>query len=806
MKDRTLTISVCRRRTDLVYKHEEITWSDLCARLSKTTRTAETVAEYKARSRDDQTAIKDVGGFVLGDLKDGRRSRTTILSRSAVCLDIDFAPADMWEQFTMLFSWAAAIYSTHKHTQKTPKFRLIIPLSRDVSPEEWEAISRRIADDYLDIEWCDDTTFRPSQMMFWPSTSSDGEYVFEKQEGELLDPDEILNLYGDRWDDISFWPFSSREKQTKAVEAKKAGDPLAKNGPVGWFCRAYTIQEAIEEFIPDVYAPTDNENRWTYTAGTSAGGLVIYDSGTLAYSNHMSDPCGDAHCVNAFDMVRIHNFGHLDQGSKAFGVNLPSYKAMVDLVGKDPKVQQVKAAEMFTARSDGMSEDEDETGIDAETYRKENADWQSLLSFHPKTGKIEETIENVVIILENDTKLKEIGRYNEFQDFAEKTGTLPWWKWDPFHIEWTDTDTKELMLYLEKYYGIKSERIIKHGRDLVHMRRKFHPVRDYLDGLKWDGIERLDTLLIDYMSAEDTPYVRAVTRKALTAAVKRIYEPGCKMDYVLTLAGRQGLKKTSFFRNLVPDPSWFSDSLDTFQGKEAYEALQGSWILEIAELSAAKRSDVERTKQFITKQDDKYRKAYAEKQGRYRRQCVFVATTNSADFLRDMTGNRRWWIVPIEGGGIKDAAVDLEFERDQIFAEAKYRYLQGEQLYLPDEVEAQANAMQEEYTYRSVKYDQVAEFLDLELPEDWGDLSVEARRMWLDARDKPGVQKRDKVCLLEIWVELFDGQRGNFPNVEQRELTDILLKLGWKRSNSALSFKPQYGKQRAFLRPKNWKQ
>ena len=804
MKDRSLKIAVCRRRSDLIYSNQKMAWSDLCTRISQTKRTAETVAEFKAMSKDDQSAIKDVGGFVLGDLEGGKRSKTTILSRSAICLDLDFAPPELWEQLTMLFSWAVAIYSTHKHTPKSPKYRVLIPLTRDVSPDEYEAIGRKIADDYMDLEWCDDTTFQPSRMMFWPSTSSDGEYVFEKQDGDLLDPDEILSLYGGRWADVSLWPFSSRAERKRETKAKKVADALSKGGLIGWFCKAYTIQEAIETFIPDVYTPTDKDNRWTYAAGTSAGGLVIYDNCTQAYSNHATDPAGDLHCMNAFDLVRVHKFGHLDAGSKGFGANQPSYKAMVEMVQQDPKVRQIQAAEMFDAQVEAQTEDE--TGIDAETYRKENASWQGLLSRHPKTGKIEETIENVVIILENDTKLKELGRYNEFHDFPEKTGALPWWKWDPFSKEWSDTDTKELMLYLEKFYDIRSERIIKCGRDLIHMRRKFHPVRDYLNGLEWDGIERLDTLLIDYMGAEDTVYTRAVTRKTLTAAVKRIYEPGCKMDYVLTLAGRQGLKKTSFFRNLVPDPSWFSDSLDTFQGKEAYEALQGSWILELAELSAAKRSDVERTKQFITKQDDKYRKAYAEKQGRYRRQCIFVATTNSADFLRDMTGNRRWWIVPAAGKGIKDAVEDLPEERDQLFAEAKYRYEQGETLYLPDEIEGMANEMQEEYTYRSVKYDQIAEFLELELPEGWTDLDVTARRMWLDTRDKPGVQKRDKVCLLEIWMEVFEGTRSNFPNTDQREIADILLKIGWVKGKANRRFGKEYGQQRPYLRPHSCKQ
>lgn len=806
MKDVKLQICTCKRRTDTVYHYETVMWSELCERLRSTKRTAETLAEYKKKPKADQDAIKDVGGYVLGDLEGGKRSSRTVRSRSAITLDLDFAPMEFWTGFSLMNDFAACCYSTHKHQKTSPKFRLIIPLTRSVSPDEYEAISRWIASsDGMEIDWCDDTTFQPSRMMFWPSTSSDGEYFFEVQDGDILDPQMILDSYEGFWNDISRWAYSTRVLEKRQKEAaSKQKDPLEKKGAVGNFCRTYTIQEAIETYLPDIYTPTDKDNRWSYTAGTTSGGLVIYDQDTLAYSNHASDPAGQMHCVNAFDLVRIHKFGERDQNAteKQVGVNLPSYRAMCELVADDEKVQQTIAAEMFSKQVEKMAADE--TGISAEQFARDNEKWQSLLLRHPKTGKIEETIENALIILENDTKLAGIGRYNEFQDFAEKTASLPWWKWDPFSKEWSDADTKELFIYLEKYYGLRTERIIKHARDLIHNRRSFHPVRDYLDGLpEWDGTERLDSLLIDYMAAEDTPYTRAVTRKAVVAAVKRIYEPGAKMDYTLTLAGKQGIKKSSFFRTLVPREDWFSDSLDTFQGKEAYEALQGNWVIEIAELSAAKRSDIEKTKQFLTKQDDKIRKAYAEKTGRYRRQCIFVATTNSTDFLRDMSGNRRWWVVPVKGGAAKNVFKDLPAERDQIFAEAKMRYRQGELLYLSDELEKAATNMQEEYTYRSVKFDQIEEFLDLDLPDGWESLDLTARQMWLESRDLPGTHKRDKVCLLEIWQEVFGGSRTNFSNLDQREISDILLKIEWYRARGQRQFGAIYGQQRAFLRPKS---
>lgn len=805
MKDRVLTLSVCTSRTDKIYAHKKMSWSELAQRLSQPNRTPETIDQYKRKPKADQDAIKDVGGFVAGDLKDGHRSSQTVLSRSAICLDLDSAPSYAWDHFTLHFEWAALVYSTHKHTPETPRLRFIIPLSRDVSPEEYEAIARKIADDYLSMEWADDTTFQPSRMMFWPSTSIDGEYFYQCQEGEILAPEEILKLYGGRWSDISHWPFSSRVERTLVTKLKPALDPRSKNGLIGEFCRTYSIQEAIESFIPDAYEPTTKDDRWTYSQGSTAGGLVIYGDGSLAYSFHSTDPIGNGHSFNAFDLVRVHRFGELDQDSTGRGNTLPSYQAMLRLVQEDSRVKQTRIDEAFSQRLEKIKAEESlktDVSIDLKSYKEKNKDWQGKLTC-TKQGKIDESIENVLTILESDTRLKNLGGFNEFSGFAEKSGSLPWWDWNPFKKEWRDADDSELFLYLEKYYGIKKERVMNHGRSIIHHRRAFHPVRDYLDSLpQWDGVERLDTLLVDYMGAEDSEYTRAVTRKTIVGAVTRIYEPGAKMDYTLTLTGKQGIKKSTFFRTLCPDPDWFSDSLDSFQGKEAYEALQGVWFIEVAELSAAKRADVERTKQFLTKQDDKFREAYARNKGRYRRQCVFVATTNSHDFLRDATGNRRWWVVPVVGTS-RDVAKELAKERDQIFAEAKYHYRQGETLFLSNDLEKDAIAMQKEYTYTSVRHGVVEDYVDCLVPENWKQMPVSDRKSWLVKKDSEGVYQRDQISLLEIWLEALDGTKERFSTTDQRELAEILINLGWTRAKNPRHVGSEYGRQRVFLRPKD---
>lgn len=320
-----------------------------------------------------------------------------------------------------------------------------------------------------------------------------------------------------------------------------------------------------------------------------------------------------------------------------------------------------------------------------------------------------------------------------------------------------------------------------------------------MKSLEWDGKPRLDTLLVDYLGAQDNAYVRAVTRKFFVAAVARILNPGTQFDEILTLEGPQGCGKSQFIRRIAGD-DWVNDSLQTFTGKEAYEALQGSWFVEVAELAANRRADVNQSKHFISKQSDRFRKAYAELTGNYKRQCVFVGTTNQADFLRDMTGNRRWWIVSVDGSGPKDIWKDLAAERDQIFAEARHFFEAGEPIHLDKEITKLAEVVQEEYRYKSVREDQIAEFLEMELPEGWKNMELAARQMWLETHDKEGVEKRERVCLLEIWQEVLGGTRGYFPNADQREITDIIMKLGWTREPSKKRMGKAYGLQRTFTR------
>ena len=785
-----MKIATCKNRTQKTYLNREVTWEQILAKLEHTTRTKETLEEYKKKTKDRQADIKDVGGFVAGELRDGRRLNQNVVCRSMVTLDADFAKKDFTDMIDLLYPYRCCIYSTHKHSRNTPKYRWIIPLDREVTPEEYEAIARRTAE-FIGLDDFDDTTYQPSRMMFWPSTSSDGEYVFIQKDGETLCADEVLASYRD-WHDISTWPRSSRETDIRTHLGKKQEDPLTKQGWIGAFCRTYTIQEAIEKFIPEEYIPTASENRWTYAKGSTAGGLVIYDD-RFAYSNHSTDPASQQLC-NAFDLVRVHLFRD----------DPDSQKKMLDLASRDTATKEQLAKEKAQEAKDAWGDeisgaDAKNSQQDTENDTQDDDAWMEALEMDKK-GNLMATTDNIVQIMTHDRKLKDsVGGTDLFQQKPVKVGSLPWWSYCDNNT-WDDTDDAGLRYYLEKVYRIVAKGKVDDAVAFVHEKNSFHPVRDYLSTLKWDGQERLDTLFIDYLGAEDSPYTRAVARKTFTAAVARVFEPGCKFDCMPVLIGKQGIGKSHMLS--IMGGEWFSDSITSIQGKEGYEALHGSWIVEWAELSAAKKSDIESMKQFISKRDDRYRKAYARRVTDNPRQCVFVGTTNDDEFLRDFTGNRRFLPIQTDAtAATKNIFDELPQERDQIWAEAVQRYRDKEPLYLDRELTETATRIQDDHTYHSVREDLVRDYLERKLPEGWKDMTLFERKSWLENPDNQGTVERDRVCLLEIWCEVFDGSKLSFSNQDQREMKAIMTRIGWDRSKNPLKFGALYGCQRAYLKP-----
>ncbi|CEP40461.1 virulence-associated E family protein [Paraclostridium sordellii] len=802
--DKLINIAIGRSRKEINYVNKSISYLDFINNYLKDAKyTKENYKEYINFSKDIQDNIKDVGGFVGGFLKDGKRRKDTVINRSLVTLDADFAYKNMIEDIEKNCDFAMCIYTTHKHTKENPRFRIVIPLSDEVDPIEYEAIARKLAFN-IGIDYFDDTTYSPSRLMYFPSTSKDGDYIFKVIDKAWLNPKDILNSY-ENYKDESSWPFSSRTKK-KVINSNTntpKENPRLKEGIIGAFCRVYNVFDVIEKYLSNIYKKGDSDYRYTYINGSSSNGLIIYENGDFAYSHHSTDVCLDKLC-NSFDLLRLHKFSNLDEKvSVDTPINkLPSYINMIEFISKDEKViLELGNSKLKQAKEDfkdlyNLNEDNNENI------------WITKLEVDKK-GMYKASNKNIVTILENDINLKGKIAYNLFSNRTMVKGDLPWRSVsDKVRGDiWQDSDDANLRVYIDITYGIVAPYKINDGLAIIEKKNKYHPIIDYLNSNTWDKVSRVDTLMIDYLGAEDCDYTRSITRKMLVAAVSRVFNPGIKFDYMLVLVGRQGIGK-SYIINLL-GREWYSDSLNTVYGKEAYEQLQNAWILEMAELSATKKADAEAIKHFISKTEDSYRQAYGRRVDTFKRQCVFFGTTNENEFLKDRTGNRRYWPLMVGvNKPLKNLFKDLnKNEINQIWAEALYLYKCGEKLILEGDVEREANLKQEQHLESNSKEGMIREFLNMKLPKSWDKMDIFERRIYIGEGNglrEEGCIIRDKVCSAEIWVELFGGDMKMFYKGNAREINDILRKIdGWsalKNGAGKLRFGKIYGVQRAFIR------
>lgn len=781
-----MKIAYGNSRMDKKWKNTDISWEDFCSRVKTTQRTTETVEEYRKMRKGGQDSIKDVGGFVGGHLKDGRRKKGNVLSRSMLTLDMDYGTSTIWEEISTFFPYQCCIYSTHKHTPENPRLRLIIPLFRDVGEEEYAAVSRMVAKE-IGIDLFDDTTYEPERLMYWPSTSRNGVFVYEEKNGSLLDPDEFLNKYDD-WRDTSTWPVSSRQSEVIDRSLKEQADPLSKEGVIGTFCRTYSVSSAIDMFLKDIYEPSAMIGRYDYIPADSSAGVILYDD-KFAYSHHATDPAS-GRLLNAFDLVRIHRFGHLDDRATESTPpsKLPSFINMCEFAIQDDEVKAQFTKERMEQATIDFTED----------------NWQTALELD-KQGKIKDTLDNIVLIIRNDSELESIA-FNKHRDGIDARDGLPW---EQMKGGWNDSDNAALKVYLSNKYGIYSPTKTKDAILAVAAERSYHPIKEYLDHLpEWDGTDRVETLLIDYFNATDNSYTRAVTRKMMVAAVARIVHPGTKFDSVLILNGPQGIGKSTFFAKLAGD--WFSDSLTLtdMKDKAGPEKLQGYWILELGELAGMRKTDVEVVKSFISRSDDKYRASYGVNVESHPRQCIIVGSTNAeSGFLRDITGNRRFWPVRISGDGKRKAWQMSVYDVEQIWAETLVLYSQGEKLYLEgSDVELatneQADAMESDEREGLVRT-----YLDTLLPDDWNALSLYERRNYLNGSEfggesRVGTVERTLVCNMEIWCECFGRDASAMKPADSYAIAGIMKKInGWNKyqgnKNGTSNF-PIYGRQRCY--------
>ena len=763
------------------WSNKTTTFDDLCERLKTTIRTPESVEEYAKMKFKDRETAKNHGGFMCGALTGGRRLLQNVACRSMVNLDGDLVTVAFVADYESRMKYRSCLYSTHGHVPDAPRVRVLIPLTRDVTSEEYVAVSRYVAEE-LGIDMFDECSYIPNQMMYWPSTPSNGEYLYLVTDGDWLDPDDILSAHPE-WTDPTRLPTSSRESEAKGISDKKQADPLEKEGIVGMFNNAYfPVSLAIDEFLSDVYELSADGTRYRYKESNSQPGVEIKEGGKFVYSHHAKDPAYLKLC-SAFDIVRTHLFGDEDEKK--------SFRAMSDFASKDEKVKMLI-----------LEKKQREAEADFDAADDEDDSWKKKLEYEPRSTLLKNSLHNITLIMENDPNLKGIV-FNQLADGMEIKGEVPWKHPARF---WRDADDAQLISFVDSHYGSFSERNYRIAVTKVTDDRSYHPIREMFDSLPpWDKVRRAETVLIDYLGAEDNRYVRAVTRKSLCAAYMRVHYPGIKFDTMIVLNGAQGIGKSTLIASLGGD--WFSDSLalSDMNDKTAAEKLQGYWILEIGELAGMKKADIDKVKAFISRQDDKYRASFGRRVTPHPRQCVFFGTTNSENgYLRDITGNRRFWNVKVTGQG-KYKPWDMTAEVvQQIWAEVAEIAKAGEKLYLDADLEAYAKQEQREAMEQDDREGIVRNYLDMLLPDNWDSMDYYRRREYIRDIDDPtrteGTVKRQTVSNIEIWCECFGKSKEEMRPSDSYAISAIMVRIeGWEKSG-ARQMLPIYGRQRVYTR------
>jgi predicted P-loop ATPase/5S rRNA maturation endonuclease (ribonuclease M5) len=390
--------------------------------------------------------------------------------------------------------------------------------------------------------------------------------------------------------------------------------------------------------------------------------------------------------------------------------------------------------------------------------------------------KIIQCCRNWEVVLENDARFAGKIKYNEFSMQMCLFGSTPWESKNNFRT-WDSHDDSELFSIIQSEYGLTSRNDFFDAVKNIGMRNKFHPVKDMIETFTWNGDENnIRRLLPDYLGAEDNDYNYEVMRLMMVAAVKRIYEPGCKFDCAAILTGKQGIGKSTFLQLLALDDAWFNDNLDSLDSTNSIQSLIGSWIIELSELKSLERTagGTDSVKRFLSARQDKIRLPYERRCDTFLRQCVFFGTTNKVDFLSDETGNRRFLILKVGVNAPTKSLFDESALEDikQAWAQAVQIYrTENPRLILPEDVNEIATRLQQDATIDDGKVGMIEEYL----------------------KDK------DRTCVLDIWINGLQ-ETGRPKKYQSSEINSIILGFqDWERIPNPTVF-PDFGKQRGFQR------
>ncbi|MDE5765320.1 MAG: Rha family transcriptional regulator [Ruminococcus sp.] len=465
-----------------------------------------------------------------------------------------------------------------------------------------------------------------------------------------------------------------------------------------------------------------------------------------------------------------------------------------ELLVKD-KIRLVANLQEYSERA--LKLDKDQWLRDMLERRQADSDWRSGLTRNFYDNAIKNSLINIHMILENDDRYKGKIRFNELKQLRSYNDD-----------DWNDIIDSKLKLYLEEEYDVTASiDNINHACNIIADKNSYHPIREYLNSVQWDGIHRIKSVFTDFLGATDNIYTQSVAIVTFVGGAARIFDPGVKFDTCTTLVGKQGTGKSKFLFKIAVNPEWFTDGVTTFDGKDFYESIQGKWIIELGEGTAFQKSIKERCKQAIASQQDTYREPYARHPKVRKRQCIFLGTTNNYDFLKDETGDRRYYPIDVNiAKAAKNIDKDLTPEYvAQLWAEAVHLYKNGQSIYIYDsQVVALAEQEQRKHFDESPLQSDIYNFLEIPITTGWYNSSLEARRIHIrncqNGNTSAGAYKRDRISVKEIACELY-GYELNQP-IDRRfslEITRTLTALGWNKTGKAVRIAP-YGVVKIFCK------
>lgn len=724
------------------------------------------------------SSIKECGNYLFGTIEKstidhGRgpctnlhRRKQSIASRSVVTLDVDHPSADFLRQVERVWTGGVVlIHTTYSSAPDEPRYRVLIPTDRQMSPSEYSTVARALMS-AVDASMFDPGSDQPERYMFKPSEQKPGWFSWTTFGEGPWDTDALIT------DDDEV-----DHKQDAAVGRKRSPFELA--GWVGAFNRAYTLDDAISAYGLPYEQATDN--RWRLVGADSVAGLAEVSPG-IYYSHHAKDPARETAC-SVFDLLRIHRFGSLDEGVPPTTPpnRLPSSEAAIGLIRHDKRV----LAELWDNEIDeAMNSVADDLG------------WLTKLDV-AKNGTVRDNPHNWDVLFDHGVPFKVL-YYNQLTMSIEISGDLPWRTVDQEGPMFNGSDIAHLLDWLERTARLSVTKDRLSDKVIICSRKRYvNPIRDYLTSLEWDGRPRLETCL---PGVRPTAYTRMVAKKSMVAAVARALDPGCKWDHTLVLFGSEGLGKSYWIHRV--SRGW-SATLGRIGDKDTLLTMKRNWIMVSDEGYSLRKADADVQKEFLTRQDDTFRAPYDPKPLVHKRNCVIWGTTNDEVFLRRQEGNRRFLIVRCEERVDFDSLTDAYI--DQLWAEAVHYYRDGELLYLGDDESLMAAAEREQFTEEDGLSGLLAEYLDTPVPENWDDMSKEDRYSWrvessMGGIAKVGTRLIDRVCVHQMWEEALNRRRGEADRQDRLEIATALRRLGWVALPGRHRL-PNYGPQLVFIRP-----